>query len=98
MATYSSILAWRILRTEEPSGYSPWGHKELDMTFAFSKLLSLLTLLRRSLVHICTSSSVGWISGSKIAGPKDLCIKKNFLKIQSNLPEGYKYLYNIHNL
>ena len=25
MATHSSILAWRIL-------YSPWGHKELDMT------------------------------------------------------------------
>ena len=32
-ATYSSILAWRIPRTEEPggvgwSGYSPWGHKD----------------------------------------------------------------------
>ena len=33
MATHSSILAWRIPRTEEPGvGYSPWGHKELDMT------------------------------------------------------------------
>ena len=30
MATYSSILAWRIPWTEEPDG--PWGHKELDMT------------------------------------------------------------------
>ena len=28
MATHSSILAWRIPRT----GYSPWGHKELDTT------------------------------------------------------------------
>ena len=27
MATHSSILAWRSL-----AGYSPWGHKELDMT------------------------------------------------------------------
>ena len=27
MATYSSILAWRIPWTEEPVGYSPWGHK-----------------------------------------------------------------------
>ena len=26
MATYSSILAWRIPWTEEPAGYSPWGH------------------------------------------------------------------------
>ena len=32
MATHSSILAWRISRTEEPSGLSPWGCKDLDMT------------------------------------------------------------------
>ena len=33
MATHSSILAWRIPWTGEPSGlYSPWGYKELDMT------------------------------------------------------------------
>ena len=33
MATHSSILAWRIPWTERSlAGYSPWGHKELDMT------------------------------------------------------------------
>ena len=33
MATHSSILACRILWTEEPGRlYSPWGCKELDMT------------------------------------------------------------------
>ena len=32
MATYSSILAWRIPWTEEPGGYGPQGRKELDMT------------------------------------------------------------------
>ena len=32
MATHSSILAWKIPWTEEPTGYSPWGHKELDTT------------------------------------------------------------------
>ena len=32
MTTHSSILAWRISRTEEPGGYSPWGHKESDTT------------------------------------------------------------------
>ena len=31
MATLSSVLAWRIPWTEEPGGYSPWGHKESDM-------------------------------------------------------------------
>jgi len=33
MATHSSILSWKIPRTEEPGvGYSPWGHKESDTT------------------------------------------------------------------
>ena len=32
MATHSSILAWIIPWTEKPGGYSPWGHKESDMT------------------------------------------------------------------
>ena len=33
MVTHSSILAWRILWTEEPAKlYSPWGLKELDTT------------------------------------------------------------------
>ena len=30
MAIHSSILAWKIPWAEEPGGYSPWGHKELD--------------------------------------------------------------------
>ena len=30
--THSSIPAWEIPWTEEPGGYSPWGHKESDMT------------------------------------------------------------------
>ena len=30
--THSNILAWRIPWTEKPVGYSPWGHKESDMT------------------------------------------------------------------
>ena len=33
IASHASILAWRIPWTEEPGGlYSPWDHKELDMT------------------------------------------------------------------
>ena len=32
IATLSSILVWRIPWTEEPGGYSPWGHKESDTT------------------------------------------------------------------
>ena len=30
MAIYSSILAWRILWTEDPGGLQPQGHKDLD--------------------------------------------------------------------
>ena len=33
MARHSSILVWEVPWTEEPGGgYSPWGHKELDVT------------------------------------------------------------------
>ena len=40
MATYSSILAWRIPWIEDPG--SPWGCKELDTTeqFSFTYLIS----------------------------------------------------------
>ena len=43
MAIHSSVLAWRILWTEEPGGpHSPWDHKESDMTelLTFSITLS----------------------------------------------------------
>ena len=33
-AAHSSILAWRISWTEEPGGYIPSDHKELDTTEA----------------------------------------------------------------
>ena len=32
MATHSSVLAWRINGQRSLVGYSPWGHKDLDMT------------------------------------------------------------------
>ena len=32
MEKNTSVLTWRIPWTEEPGGYSLWGHKELDMT------------------------------------------------------------------
>ena len=33
MVTHSSILAWKITKTEEPGGlYSPWGRKESATT------------------------------------------------------------------
>ena len=32
MATHCSILGWKMPWTEEPGSYSPWDHKELDMT------------------------------------------------------------------
>ena len=40
METHSSILDWRIPWTEEPVGYSPWDHKESDMTEQLTLSLS----------------------------------------------------------
>ena len=42
MAIHSSILAWRIPRTEEPVGYSPWGCKESDTLREFHSLILCL--------------------------------------------------------
>ena len=41
MATHSSLLAWRIPRTEEPGGYSPRGRKESDISYATNFQFSL---------------------------------------------------------
>ena len=55
MAPHSSSLSWRIPWTEEPGGlYSPWGHKESDMTerlthFHFHRVqYAVLALCNRS--------------------------------------------------
>ena len=37
MATHSNIVAQKITWTEEPSGYSSWGCRELDTTEQPSK-------------------------------------------------------------
>ena len=48
--TYSSILAWKILWTEEPGRlYSSWGGKESDMTEHAQSSTSLNSLLEPSL-------------------------------------------------
>ena len=41
METHSSILAWRIPWTEEPSGLSPRGRKEPDTTEATQLMVAL---------------------------------------------------------
>ena len=41
-ATHSSTLAWRIPWTI----YSPWGHKESDMTEQLSLSLFIITMLK----------------------------------------------------
>ena len=44
MATLSSILVWKIPWTEEPPGYSPWGHKESNTTERLSTRACMKTL------------------------------------------------------
>ena len=44
MATHSSILTSKIPWTEEPVGYNPWGHKQLNRT----EQLSMYTRMSRS--------------------------------------------------
>ena len=48
MATYFSILAWRIPWTEEPGRlHSPWGLKELDTSERLTLSLHLLSIMNK---------------------------------------------------
>ena len=42
MTTHSSVLAWKIPWTEEPGGYSPWGHKQFDITYQLNNNTTIL--------------------------------------------------------
>ena len=52
MATHSSTLAWKILWTEEPSGYSPWGRRESDPLGTTQRLSIAHTKIVEKTVHI----------------------------------------------
>ena len=52
MATHSSFLDWKIPRTQELAGYSPWGHKESDITEQVTHTLGLFIGFVAENVHI----------------------------------------------
>ena len=62
MATHSTILTWRIPRTKEPGGYSPWGCKESDRTeqFLTKGLCDLLSVIHwvKSKTQVLDSSII----------------------------------------
>ena len=60
MVTHSSILAWRIPWTEKPGGYSPWGHKEWDMTERLSINTHVHTHTRSLHMQLLQMNSLEW--------------------------------------
>ena len=50
------LLAWRIPWKEEPVGYSPWGHKELDMTERLTLSFPHIPTYRPCQGHCCVTS------------------------------------------
>ena len=74
MATHSSILAWRIPRTEEPggpqsmAGYSLWGHKESDTTEQLTLALFDIFSLGMIPVYLTPTASRGQGRGREAAG------------------------------
>ena len=67
MATYSSILAWKIPWMEEPVGYNPWGPwgcKESDTTerlhfhFTYSNSIGTEAIMIRTLPHTMPYESI----------------------------------------
>ena len=77
LATHSSILAWEIPWKEELGRlYSPWGHKELDMTKQLTHThvtsnrgkMVLPLFSTYSTYHLGAGALVGefWINGSQM--------------------------------
>ena len=90
MAAPCSILAWRIPWTEEPEGYSPWGHKESDMTEQLSEQASdghftdgktekegRHPKLQDTLVVVSGSCSRAWLSPTHQAHETSLELAEN---------------------
>ena len=79
MATHSSILAWKIPWMEEPVGYSPWGHKELDMTEQLHfklwdwpiprkiRCMTAIHLIRKGISCVLSHGLPRWCSGKESA-------------------------------
>ena len=71
MATHSSILAWRIPRTEEPGGLQSMGHKESDMTERLTQQRQVGLVGLWSLES--SESELGFDPGLADCGPKLPC-------------------------
>ena len=67
MATYSSILAWEISTGKGAWwGYSPWGHKELDMTEHLSTHMGAECARGSGVQHSNRSIRLTWQRGQSI--------------------------------
>ena len=67
MATHSSILSWRILWMRILVGYSPWGHKESDMTWFF-----VSNYVSNELIHNQVEQLTEWSLSKSIMVASDL--------------------------
>ena len=63
MATHSSILAWEIHGQRSLVGYSPWGHKESDMTEHTKTRASTIELYYLTLLEEVQEQDVGKVGG-----------------------------------
>ena len=45
MATHSCLLVWEIPWTEDPGGYSPWGHRKVRHNFATKQQIIMYACL-----------------------------------------------------
>ena len=90
MATHTSLLAWRIPWTEEAGGYSPWGHKESDMT----KWLTLPSSENR----FSSSFSIFYFGYSSFVCPLKVSISDKSLISGSCEPVRYLFLSSKWNI
>ena len=79
MATHSSILAWRVPRTEEPGGpHGPWGYKESAMT---ERLSTAQHIHQQKCFNLGYSVVIMWTRGVFFFGLVMLNLEINFFNV-----------------
>ena len=98
---HGNPLQYSCLWTEEPGGYSPWGHKETDTIevtgYGHVHLLfpQLKILLTYAVLYLCNSGSFYYVDVVQTFWNVFVLYKEEFLFFKNLLLIGDKLLYNV---
>ena len=98
MAAHSSILAWKILWTEEPGVYSPEGRKESDMTEHTAHMSLLVTCLLKTSAYSFVGLLVCLLVGLRVLQVFRIQILISYVTFNYFLPIYVLYFHPLNHI